>query len=41
LVPVVDYRTVAGLDQRGLLLEDGPRLYRFDLPETEAGVRGV
>lgn len=27
--PIVDYLTVAGLDQRGLLIEDSPRLYRF------------
>lgn len=29
--PVVDYVTVAQLDQRGLLVEDRPRLYRFPL----------
>jgi hypothetical protein len=29
-VPIVDYVTVAKLDQRGLLIEDAPRLYRFD-----------
>jgi len=28
-IPVIDYATVAGLDQRGLLVEDSPRLYRF------------
>lgn len=33
----VDYETVAGLDQRGLLVETGPgRLYRFVLgPSAE------
>lgn len=33
LVPVIEYRTVSGLDQRNLLLETGPRLYRFELRE--------
>jgi len=28
-IPVVDYAVVAQLDQRSLLIEDGPRLYRF------------
>ena len=28
-LPVHDYATVAGLDARGLLREDSPRLYRF------------
>lgn len=38
-LPVVDYITVAKLDQRGLLIEDAPRLYRFDPanPDTGAG----
>jgi hypothetical protein len=31
-VPVVDYGTVAGLDQRRLLVENAPRLYRFEMP---------
>ncbi len=30
-LPVYPYETVAGLDARGLLREDGPRLYRFRL----------
>lgn len=29
--PTVEYRTVAALDQRSLLVEDEPRLYRFEL----------
>jgi hypothetical protein len=40
-VPVIEYRTVAGLDQRSLLIEDGPRLYRFDSTGIEAEPRGV
>ncbi len=28
-IPVIDYNVVAQLDQRSLLIEDGPRLYRF------------
>ena len=28
---IIDYETVAQLDQRSLLLEDTPRLYRFSL----------
>lgn len=31
-VPVIDYVTVAQLDQRSLLVENGPRLYRFEFP---------
>jgi hypothetical protein len=31
-VPVIDYETVAKLDQKSLLVESSPRLYRFDLP---------
>ena len=27
--PLIEYRTIAGLDQRNLLVETGPRLYRF------------
>ncbi len=34
--PVCDYATVAGLDERGLLVEDGPRLYRFPLAGAAA-----
>jgi hypothetical protein len=34
-VPVVEYQTVARLDQRSLLIEDGPRLYRFELSNLE------
>lgn len=33
-VPVVDYHTVAGLDERGLLHEDSPRLYRFSFASS-------
>jgi len=40
-VPVVEYRTVAGLDQRNLLVEDGPRLYRCDITDTPGRARGV
>ena len=29
-VPLIEYHTVSGLDQRDLLLETGPRLYRFE-----------
>jgi hypothetical protein len=35
--PVVDYMTVAKLDQRGLLIEDVPRLYRFDPANPDVG----
>jgi hypothetical protein len=31
-LPVIGYATVARLDQKSLLVEDGPRLYRFALP---------
>lgn len=30
-VPVIDYVAVAQLDQRGLLVENSPRLYRFEI----------
>lgn len=30
-IPIIDYDTVAQLDQRGLLVENSPRLYRFTL----------
>ncbi|MBC8102123.1 MAG: hypothetical protein H7Z41_05995 [Cytophagales bacterium] len=30
-VPIIDYATVAQLDQRSLLVENSPRLYRFPL----------
>jgi hypothetical protein len=30
-IPIVDYVTVAQLDQRSLLVENSPRLYRFPL----------
>jgi hypothetical protein len=30
-IPIIDYVTVAGLDQRNLLVENNPRLYRFPL----------
>lgn len=32
---VLDYETVAQLDQKSLLLEDTPRLYRFPLREVQ------
>jgi hypothetical protein len=31
---ILDYETVAQLDQKSLLLEDTPRLYRFVLPDS-------
>lgn len=31
---VLDYETIAQLDQKSLLLEDTPRLYRFVLPDS-------
>jgi hypothetical protein len=34
-VPIVDYVTVAKLDQRSLLVENVPRLYRFDPANPE------
>jgi hypothetical protein len=40
-VPVVEYRTVAGLDQRNLLVEDGPRLYRCEITDRSGHARGV
>jgi len=40
-VPVVEYRTVAGLDQRNLLVEDGPRLYRCDITDRPVRALGV
>ncbi len=33
---VIDYETVAQLDQRSLLLEDTPRLYRFPLVAVQS-----
>ena len=30
-IPIIDYNTVAQLDQRNLLVETSPRLYRFTL----------
>ncbi|MDX1934626.1 MAG: hypothetical protein SFU56_18660 [Capsulimonadales bacterium] len=33
-VPIVEYRTVSSLDERGLLLENQPRLYRFPFAGT-------
>lgn len=30
-IPIVSYRTVATLDERNLLIENSPRLYRFSL----------
>jgi hypothetical protein len=32
-IPIIDYITVAGLDQRNLLVENSPRLYRFPLDD--------
>jgi len=41
-VPIIDYATVAGLDQRGLLVEDSPRLYRFTFePPASQAPRAV
>ncbi|HVK02603.1 MAG TPA: hypothetical protein VM490_03965, partial [Armatimonadaceae bacterium] len=37
-LPVIDYVTVAALDQKALLVEDGPRLYRLEW--VEDGVPG-
>jgi hypothetical protein len=33
-IPIIDYITVAELDQRNLLVENSPRLYRFPLSRT-------
>ena len=33
-LPIIDYVTVARLDQKSLLVEDSPRLYRFDFPSV-------
>lgn len=35
-LPVLDYTMVARLDQKSLLVEDSPRLYRFALPAVPA-----
>ena len=34
-LPILDYETIAALDRKSLLVEDTPRLYRFELGEND------